>query len=126
MAKKHVEAFYRKQMKQYLSMAETAKHMEEAYKNKEVDEDNYIGFMQMADAMKANLDRISYIMFLMKQPYFKVKLPKFLKKHQELDDYFRSVGAHEEAVFAENNTVLEDMKAYIEKIKDKNNARVCR
>lgn len=112
MAKVHVTNFYRDQIKQFISMQETARHMEEAYKNKQIDEQTYEGFIQLTDALRANVDRISYIVFLMNQP--RLGLKRFLKNHENKVEYFAKHNADEGGVFKENNTVLQDMQQYID------------
>ena len=116
MAKVHVLNFYKQQIKQLLSMQETAKNMQEAYQNKQVDEDTYKHFMELVETLRSNVDRISYIVFLLNQPRFSLK--KFLKNHESKLDYFTSHNADEAGVFAENNKVLEDMQQYIDLMKE--------
>lgn len=122
MAKVHVSNFYKEQIKQFLSMQETARKMEEAYKNKEVSEETYANFVQLTEALRTNVDRISYIVFLMNQPRFSLK--RFLKNHESKLDYFAKHNADEAGVFAENNTVLQDMQQYIDLMKEIEDARV--
>jgi hypothetical protein len=90
--------------------------MEEAFKNKEVSEENYLNFIQLTEALRVNVDRISYIVFLMNQPRFNLK--KYFEKNRGMLDYFAEHNASEEGVFAENNKVLEDMQQYINLMKE--------
>lgn len=116
MAKVHVNNYYKQQVKQLLSMQEAAKNMQEAYQNKQIDEDTYDKFVQLTEVLRANVDRISYIVFLLNQPRFSLK--KFLRNHESKLDYFIGHNADEAGVFAENNKVLEDMQQYIDLMKE--------
>lgn len=117
----HVNNYYKAQIKSLLSMQETAKQMEQAYREGKISEENYSGFIQLTEALRVNVDRVSYIVFLMNQPLFNLK--KFFKKHQDKLDYFASHKADEAGVFAENNKVLDDMQKYIELMQEKDKCK---
>ena len=115
MAVKHVESSYRQLLKDYTKMVETYKHLEEAYNAGELSEDRLAGFVPVVDNLKLNLDRVSYIMYLLKQPRFNWPWHK-KDAHQEALTYFANVKADEKGVFEENNSILEDMDAYVKMV----------
>lgn len=121
MARSHVNNYYKAQIKSLLSMQETVKQMEQAYREGKISEENYSGFVQLTEALRVNVDRISYIVYLMNQPRFGIK--KFFQKHKDKLDYFASHKADEAGVFAENNKVLDDMQKYIELMQEKDTCK---
>lgn len=117
MSRAHVNKFYKEQIKSLLSMQKTAKQMEEAYNKDEVTEETYRNFIQLTEILRTNVDRISYIVFLLNQPRFNLK--NFMRKNSTKSDYFRLHKADQAGVFAENNKVLDDMQRYIELMQER-------
>ena len=74
MAVRDVVEYYNKVEEQYGELLEDIKDYEKALASNEITEEQYNQALGMIDAIKANYERLSYVMFLLK------KRKKYLRK----------------------------------------------
>lgn len=115
MAKRHVNNYYRKLLKQYNDMQDTLAELQKCYENGEVAEEQVTQFIPQLNAMKDSIESLSYIIFLLNAPATKFGLSRYKKDHRELYTHFVNEKQDEESIYDRNNTLLDDIKTFIEK-----------
>lgn len=116
MAKSHLIKYYLEVEYQYLEMLDTLKELKELVKEGKVSAEAYEQEEINVGKLKENYERISYIMFLLKQPQRKSK-----KLDKDTLSWYNELKNHsKEAIINENNDVLCIFKQLIKegKLKD--------
>lgn len=109
MAKKDVERYYLEICEQQKEMLENIKEMEEECQKGMVAPERLKQLKDMTEVFNQNYKRISYIMFLLKQPIKKERKEKYEEKIKEKK---KELGEENslEAVLEENKKVIENIK----------------
>lgn len=108
MARRDVLIYYTQVENQYLEMLADIKDYEAAHKSGEITDEKYNELTNMIEALKANYERLSYIMFLLNAPARDSKKAKYYKQNKKV------VGAltnsSEEKIINENADILKNLK----------------
>lgn len=115
MAKRHVVEYYLIMQNQYLEMLDNMKEFEELLKENRITEDEYNAQVAEIENLKANYERISYIMMLLNKPNRKSKEEVEITKSW----YQALSGASKEALIDENKDCLADFKALLKKASER-------
>lgn len=115
MAKKHVIQYFLEVQNQYLEMLDSVKELDRAAKEGLVEQERVDQMTQEIETLKANYERLSYIMLLLNKPNRKQKEKKEENINKEWYDYLQ--GASKEAILNEDKDVLIDLKNMIREIK---------
>ena len=116
MAKSHVVQYFLEVEHQYLEMLDNLKDFQELAENNTISQEDYKQALAEVELLKANYERIGYIMFLLNQP--KRKSKKLDK--ETLSWYDALKHASKEAILDENRDALCTLKELIRKGKLKN------
>lgn len=116
MAKRDVALYFLQVQSQYFEMVKLAKEMNEELKKGFVTQEQVESIQNEMDILKANYERIAYIMLLLNKPNRKSKKSKEESIYKEWYDYLKD--ASKEAIMDENRDVLCDFKKFIKEIKD--------
>lgn len=116
MAKRDVALYFLQVQSQYFEMVKLAKEMNEELKKGFVTQEQVESIQNEMNILKANYERIAYIMLLLNKPNRKSKKSKEESIYKEWYDYLK--GASKEAIMDENRDVLCDFKKFIKEIKD--------
>jgi len=112
MAYLDVKAYFLEVEDQYMSMLNIIKNLENSYTNGEISKEVLNNFQENALQMKANYERLAYVMFLFNKPKATKKRQKF---HSKLEDKFELVGADKKTIIDENTNILKDFEKYLDK-----------
>ncbi len=116
MAKRDVALYFLQVQSQYFDMVKLAKEMNEELKKGFVTQEQVESIQNEMDILKANYERIAYIMLLLNKPNRKSKKSSEESIYKEWYDYLK--GASKEAIMDENRDVLCDFKKFVKEIKD--------
>lgn len=116
MAKRDVTLYFLQVQSQYFEMVKLAKELNEELKKGLITQEQLESVQNEMDILKANYERIAYIMLLLNKPNRKSKKSKEESIYKEWYDYLK--GASKEAIMDENRDVLCDFKKFIKEIKD--------
>lgn len=111
MAKSHVVQYYLEVENQYLEMAENLKEMQQLVAENKISADECEQVLKEVEVLKANYERIAYIMFLLNRPN---------RKNKKVDattlSWYKALKtASKEAILDENKDALCTIKALLKK-----------
>ena len=109
MAKSHVVQYYLEVENQYLEMAENLKEMQQLVAENKISADECDQVLKEVEVLKANYERIAYIMFLLNKPQRKGKK----LDRTTLSWYEALKTSSKEAILDENRDALCTLKALI-------------
>ena len=112
MAYLDVKAYFLEVEDQYKSMLELVNNLDTAYNNGELPKEVLDNFKSNALVLKANYERLAYVMFLFNKPKANKKRKKFDGK---LEDEFEYIGADKKTIINENTNILKDFEKYLNK-----------
>lgn len=115
MAKRHIIEYYLEQQEQYLEMLEVSKEFERLYRNGDIDIERYQDATREIDVIKANYERLAYIIYLLNKPNRKNKGSKYDKSNKELKSYLNQ--SSNDVVRNENEDALKVLKDLIKEKK---------
>lgn len=121
MALKDVKQYYINMLNQYVEIKNDMSDFEQGLK------DGYITEEQLAEAkadverLKANVDRLTYIMYLFELPNKKAKKIKYKNFNTKLESYFVENGADEQSIIDENKSVIAHFKSEMTNLKNSTN-----
>lgn len=115
MAKRDVNLYLCEVEEQYLEMTSSVKELEEDAQKGLIDPETYAQLTREADLLKANYERIAYIIFLLNKPNRKGNEKADLYK----DWYDQLKYASKEAIINENKDVLAHFKKVLTEAKGK-------
>lgn len=109
MAKSHVVQYFLEVENQYLEMADNLKEMQQLASENKISAEDYEQILKEVETIKANYERIGYIMFLLNKPK---------RKGKKLDAatlswYDALSTASKEAIIDENRDALCTLKSLI-------------
>lgn len=113
-----VKQYYYEMLMQYLEMKEDIKDFEEALQAGYITEDKLEDVKKDIFIVKENLDRLSYIMYLLNIPKRKEKRKNYNRQNSTLEKYFNESKATSKDVIDENTNVLKHFKDAIAEIKE--------
>lgn len=116
MARKHVVQYFLEVQNQYFEMLDNVKELDAAAKKGLVGQDRLDEATKDIDNLKANYERIAFIMMLLNKPNRKSKNKKEEYQNKQWYNYLK--GASKEAILDENKDVLADLKKLIKEIKE--------
>lgn len=116
MAKKDVKKYYIDLINQYIEMKDDMADFENAFKDGHITEDRLIEVKKDLEMVKDNLDRVSYIMYLLEMPNKKAKKTKYQKQHTKLEQTFTLHKADKDSIIRENDSLLKLIKEELESI----------
>jgi hypothetical protein len=115
MAKSHLIKYYLEVEYQYLEMLDTLKELKELVAEGKVSPERYAQEEENVNKLKDNYERISYIMFLLKQPQRKGK-----KLDADTLSWYNELKHHsKQAILDENRDVLCTFKKLVKEGKIK-------
>ena len=118
MAVKDVREYYFKVQAQTAELEADLADFDEALKNGFITEDQVAAAKEELVPYQINLDRLTYIMYLLELPARKSKQAKCNKQNKKLLDELKKRGADEESVIAENKSALDKFRAELKKLKN--------
>lgn len=120
MARKHLIAYYLEQQALYLEMLKDIQDIDKDHKEGLIDDERYEQLMSVLspdiEALKANYERISYIVLLLNKPARDSKGKKYEDVNKEWYDHLQ--GASREAVLDESKDALADFKKLVKEFKE--------
>ena len=116
MAKRDLNRYYLQVQEQYFEMLSIAKELKELYKDKIIDEQRFTDYQAQVEIIKANYERLSYVMLLLNKPNRKDK--QALEERQNKEWYDHLKGASKEAILHEDRDALVELKELIRKTKE--------
>lgn len=116
MAVKDVKKYYIDLINQYVEMKNDITDFEVAFKEGHITEDRLIEVKKDLEVVKDNLDRVSYIMYLLEMPNKKTKKTKYQKQHTKLGQTFILHKADKDSVIRENDSFIKLIKEELESI----------
>lgn len=116
MAVRDVKEYYYKLLVQSAEMKADLEDFEKALKAGYITEDKLDEVKAQVDTIQANFERIGYIMYLLELPNRDSKKVKFKKQNSKLINHFVEANADEEAVFDENKSALDHLRAELRKL----------
>ena len=116
MAVRDVKEYYYKLLVQSAEMKADLEDFEKALKAGYITEDKLDEVKAQVDTIQANFERIGYIMYLLELPNRDSKKVKFKKQNSKLINHFVEAKADEEAVFDENKSALDHLRAELRKL----------
>ena len=119
MAVKDVKEYYFKLIAQKAELEADLADFEEALKNGFITEEQ----MQVAKdelvPYQINLDRLTYIMYLLELPNRKTKKAKFAKQNKKILDELGKRNADEQSVISENKSALDAFRKEVKELLNK-------
>ena len=89
---------------------------EKALKAGYITEDKLNEVKEQVNIIQANFERIGYIIYLLELPNRASKQSKWKKQNSNLVEHFAEASANEEAIFAENKSALDHLRAELKKL----------
>ena len=118
MSIKHVKTYYHQQSNQYMQMLNTVKELQKMANNGEYSNEQLASIQQLIAKLKENMDRISYIVYLLQLPNRSKKEKKFREANKELEEAMSDF--NDVSVEEENSNILKELK---EKYLNKENTK---
>ena len=118
MSIKHVKKYYHQQSNQYMQMLNTVKELQKMANNGEYSNEQLASIQQLITKLKENMDRISYIVYLLQLPNRGKKEKKFREANKELEEAMSDF--NDVSVEEENSNILKELK---EKYLNKENTK---
>lgn len=116
MALKDVKKYYNSMTVQLCELKADIADFQQAVADGYITEDKLKEVLEEAENMKANLDRLAYIMYLFELPKRPKKRNKYLKNNKDLTDYFEEMHADKLHVEEENRSVMKSVRENLIKL----------
>lgn len=113
--KKDVYKYYMAQIDAYTSMKN---QLEEITKTKTADKNAVEYISNLLATMEANVQRLSYVMYLLKMPLFGKARKAYEGKFAGLNTLFEKFNCTESAVNAENDAIMSQIITFMESLPD--------
>lgn len=119
MAVKDVKEYYFKLIAQKAELETDLADFEEALKNGFITEEQMQAAKDELVPYQINLDRLTYIMYLLELPNRKTKKAKFAKQNKKILDELGKRNADEQSVIAENKSALDAFRKEVKELLNK-------
>ena len=119
MAARDVKEYYFKLIAQKAELEADLADFEEALKNGFITEEQMQAAKDELIPYQINLDRLTYIMYLLELPNRKAKKAKFAKQNKKILDELGKRNADESSVIAENKSALDAFRKEVKELLNK-------
>ena len=119
MAARDVKEYYFKLIAQKAELEADLADFEEALKNGFITEEQMQAAKDELIPYQINLDRITYIIYLLELPNRKAKKAKFAKQNKKILDELGKRNADEQSVVAENKSALDAFRKEVKELLNK-------
>ena len=119
MAVKDVKEYYFKLIAQKAELEADLADFEEALKNGFITEEQMQAAKDELVPYQINLDRLTYIMYLLELPNRKTKKAKFANQNKKILDELGKRNADEQSVIAENKSALDTFRKEVKELLNK-------
>ena len=119
MAVKDVKEYYFKLIAQKAELEADLADFEEALKNGFITEEQMQAAKDELVPYQINLDRLTYIMYLLELPNRKTKKAKFAKQNKKILDELGKRNADEQSVISENKSALDAFRKEVKELLNK-------
>lgn len=119
MAVKDVKEYYFKLIAQKAELEADLADFEEALKNGFITEEQMQAAKDELVPYQINLDRLTYIMYLLELPNRKAKKAKFAKQNKKILDELGKRNADEQSVISENKSALDAFRKEVKELLNK-------
>ena len=119
MAVKDVKEYYFKLIAQKAELEADLADFEEALKNGFITEEQMQAAKDELIPYQINLDRLTYIMYLLELPNRKAKKAKFAKQNKKILDELGKRNADEHSVISENKSALDTFRKEVKELLNK-------
>ena len=119
MAVNDVKEYYFKLIAQKAELEADLADFEEALKNGFITEEQMQAAKDELIPYQINLDRLTYIMYLLELPNRKTKKAKFAKQNKKILDELGKRNADEQSVIAENKSALDAFRKEVKELLNK-------
>ena len=119
MAARDVKEYYFKLIAQKAELEADLADFEEALKNGFITEEQMQAAKDELIPYQINLDRITYIIYLLELPNRKAKKAKFAKQNKKILDELGKRNADEQSVIAENKSALDAFRKEVKELRNK-------
>ena len=119
MAARDVKEYYFKLIAQKAELEADLADFEEALKNGFITEEQMQAAKDELIPYQINLDRLTYIMYLLELPNRKAKKAKFVKQNKKILDELGKRNADEQSVISENKSALDGFRKEVKELLNK-------
>ena len=119
MAARDVKEYYFKLIAQKAELEADLADFEEALKNGFITEDQMQAAKDELIPYQINLDRLTYIMYLLELPNRKAKKAKFAKQNKKILNELEKRNADEQSVISENKSALDTFRKEVKELLNK-------
>ena len=119
MAARDVKEYYFKLIAQKAELDADLADFEEALKNGFITEEQMQAAKDELIPYQINLDRLTYIMYLLELPNRKAKKAKFAKQNKKILDELGKRNADEQSVISENKSALDAFRKEVKELLNK-------
>ena len=119
MAVKDVKEYYFKLIAQKAELEADLADFEEALKNGFITEEQMQAAKDELIPYQINLDRLTYIMYLLELPNRKTKKAKFAKQNKKILNELEKRNADEQSVISENKSALDAFRKEVKELLNK-------
>ena len=119
MAVKDVKEYYFKLIAQKAELEADLADFEEALKNGFITEEQMQAAKDELIPYQINLDRLTYIMYLLELPNRKAKKAKFAKQNKKILNELEKRNADEQSVISENKSALDAFRKEVKELLNK-------
>ena len=119
MAAKDVKEYYFKLIAQKAELEADLADFEEALKNGFITEEQMQAAKDELIPYQINLDRITYIIYLLELPNRKAKKAKFAKQNKKILNELEKRNANEQSVISENKSALDAFRKEVKELLNK-------
>ena len=119
MAVKDVKEYYFKLIAQKAELEADLADFEEALKNGFITEEQMQAAKDELVPYQINLDRLTYIMYLLELPNRKAKKAKFAKQNKKILNELKKRNADEQSVISENKSALDAFRKEVKELLNK-------
>ena len=119
MAARDVKEYYFKLIAQKAELEADLADFEEALKNGFITEEQMQAAKDELIPYQINLDRITYIIYLLELPNRKTKKAKFAKQNKKILDELERRNADEQSVISENKSALDAFRKEVKELLNK-------
>ena len=119
MAARDVKEYYFKLIAQKAELEADLADFEDALKNGFITEEQMQAAKDELIPYQINLDRLTYIMYLLELPNRKAKKVKFAKQNKKILDELEKRNADEQSVIAENKSALDAFRKEVKELLNK-------
>ena len=119
MAARDVKEYYFKLIAQKAELEADLADFEEALKNGFITEEQMQAAKDELIPYQINLDRLTYIIYLLELPNRKTKKAKFAKQNKKILDELEKRNADEQSVISENKSALDAFRKEVKELLNK-------